>query len=818
MSEERLYKQKFRVEQWPTSKVILYPSRASVERVINAVNLKPGLNEITISDLTSSADPDSIRVAGTTEGHPARINDLTIDHVNNPYTSDNASDTESEDESETDEEPEHLRTAKMELDEIASKIAAVAERQQSARKQLNLLEDYATSLSGSRSRETLVDPETMKKALELYNSQRASHYTTFDLCAAEDSKLQKDYMQKTKVLEKEKRAYAKTLRSKREDRKKKLAERQERRKEKLEQRPETSAQVLRVRITIEIPSPDIILARTSSDSGVLDIFQEAELSLTYTTSSASWTPVYDLRLDTTNPSLSTLTYRAHFTNRTYETWTHALITLSTSQASFGGLNEKIPQMESWRVTAGRKWDAMNAENGENGLYSLAEVKLNEATQATGNWNTWNMAPGGKPKKVMRPAAPQIIYGPPPPRVPPPPPSRLGPPPPPPQPVVVISSSPYEARRERRSRSSSLNRSRSYRGRSVSPAMRRSVSPARRARYVSPPFLVPSTAAEELADWNTIVHAGEPMQHSLAGADTYGFTTTYELPTARTIPSSPLIRRHVIAEIPLPSIAFTYIIIPKLKAAAFLKARVTNTSIVPLLPGQAGLTLDGSFMGNLAFPRCSPAETAVLALGVDQSVKVEYERPSVMHAVQGMILMGKEEVGAFKRTMRITNTKASTVSLVVLDQVPVPDDERLKVNITHPRGLKNVNDVANGVGGEGNSPKPPAPASTASPQRKAEDVTETASVKSKTFSFRKSSLTKPLPPVLPSSSHAAPRTTPEPSSASGAMSSSNWGAAKATLKKNGEVRWDVDLNKGGCVSLSLEWECRIPSGEGVQAVS
>ena len=300
---------------------------------------------------------------------------------------------------------------------------------------------------------------------------------------------------------------------------------------------------------------------------------------------------------------------------------------------------------------------------------------------------------------------------------------------------------------------------------------------------------------------------------------YRFTTTYELPTTRTIPSSPLIRRHVIAEIPLPSLAFTYIVIPKLKAAAFLKARVTNTSRVPLLPGQAGLTLDGSFMGNLAFPRCSPAETAVLALGVDQSVKVEYERPSVVHAVQGMMLMGKEEVGAFKRTMQITNTKASTVSLVVLDQVPVPDDERLKVNITHPRGLKNVNDVAkNGVGGEGSVSKPVVSAPTASPQRKVEDIPETASVKNKTFSFGKSSLAKPLPPVLQSPSQVTPRTASEPSPVSGAKSASNWGTAKATLKKNGEVRWDVDLNQGGCVSLSLEWECRIPSGEGVQAVS
>ena len=35
-----------------------------------------------------------------------------------------------------------------------------------------------------------------------------------------------------------------------------------------------------------------------------------------------------------------------------------------------------------------------------------------------------------------------------------------------------------------------------------------------------------------------------------------------------------------------------------------------------------------------------------------------------------------------------NTKDATVSLVVLDQTPVPEDERLKMTILAPKGLKN----------------------------------------------------------------------------------------------------------------------------------
>jgi hypothetical protein len=172
-------------------------------------------------------------------------------------------------------------------------------------------------------------------------------------------------------------------------------------------------------------------------------------------------------------------------------------------------------------------------------------------------------------------------------------------------------------------------------------------------------------------------------------------------------------------------------------------------------------------------------------------------------------------------MRVTNSKSSTVSLVILDQVPQPDDDRLRVSIIVPKGLKDVDDVVkHGVGTDGKPPTggkakvspPPLPSSS-----KLEDTSETTSLTNKTFSFGRRDST-----FGPSSKSdvAAPVTTSAPtmSSSTSGSARSGWGTAKATLKKNGEIRWDVDLLKGGCVALALEWECRMPSGEGVQALS
>jgi hypothetical protein len=337
------------------------------------------LNEITISDLTSLADPDSIRVSGTTDNHPARINDLTIDLIPNKYSAlSDTSDTDSDSgDEEEDEEPASLKAAKNALDTVVAKIKEVDERRSSAHKELSLVEKYASTVASSTASTTIPNPEMMKDTLNLYNEQRVNLFKAVTTLDSSWLELDKEKAKKKKIHDKEKRVFEKATRAKVEAREKKKADKEEKKREKMENKPQKSSHVHRVRITIELPSSDVTTQESNAD---VEVFQEATLTLTYTTASASWTPHYDLRLDTTNPSLSSLTYRAHFTNRTYETWSQAAITLSTSQASFGGLKEKIPQMEGWRVTLEKKWNTVATANGENGLYSLAEVKAKQEAE------------------------------------------------------------------------------------------------------------------------------------------------------------------------------------------------------------------------------------------------------------------------------------------------------------------------------------------------------------------------------------------------------------------------------------------------------
>ena len=164
---------------------------------------------------------------------------------------------------------------------------------------------------------------------------------------------------------------------------------------------------------------------------------------------------------------------------------------------------------------------------------------------------------------------------------------------------------------------------------------------------------------------------------------------YALPGRRTIPSSPLTRRHTIASLALTRIAFSHVAVPKLRAAAFLTARIAHGGAAALLPGPAGLTLDGSFVGMTALPACAPGAHFDVALGVDERVRVTYAAPVGRARAPG--LLAREHAVRYERRVRVRSSRAGATHLTVRDQVPVCADERCRVVVVAPAGLRAVGD-------------------------------------------------------------------------------------------------------------------------------
>ncbi|KAH8150899.1 uncharacterized protein LAJ45_05081 [Morchella importuna] len=655
---DTINKQVFKLSKLKTHSVTLYPSRAAVVRDIENVKIKPGRNEISIIGISSKVDENTIKV----EGHGTRglITDIVVEKV---AYSIYAEFDEEQFEEEKDPVSEQL---KEEIAELDGKLEDVQEKLKSCTSRLAFMDQHATNMS------TLSQlTSSMADNLKVYAEFRENIYLEYKAAQAMSKELKKQHDRKTLD---HKIACARWL-----DKTKEM------RAQEQEEKGNRPYNVTKVTVTVEL---DSLPQKTESIESYVSTGKPARASddeppkskgpslrISYVTGEAGWKPRYDIRLDSTSET-ALLTYRAEFTNNTGETWTDAAVTLSTSQTSFTGLEDKVPWLDSWRMNL-RKDAGAGGGSLAHELYSTKEKQM---------------------KRNLK--------------------RKRGPNPPP----------PHQSQFKR-------------------------LNTGERCRRV---FLdieaeVDSEEDEDNDDDDDddddddTIDIPRKMGLALSKSESYGLTTTYDLPGARTIPHSRRARRHVIKELTLPNVKFSHVSVPKLQAAAFLKAKITNSSSISLLQGPCGLTVDGSFLGNTTVGRCAPDSTFELSLGIDEEVLISYRTPVRKMASQGML--SREQVATYERSVRVHNSKRKKIEVLLFDQVPVSEDERLKIALLAPKvrevGLMSAVSVRSTGGKE---------------------------------------LT-----------------------------------VDRLLKKGGEIRFVVSLDKGDSVVLPVEYEARFPIGEHITEV-
>jgi hypothetical protein len=659
------------------------------------------------------------------DGHgPATITDIQTEIVNQKDRFEDAFPDESEDDTDSDSEASDddygvdksgLEIATQELRQLEADLAQAQNEHSTALTSLEFLDHYGRSMQAKE-----VEVAKMNEFLTLYLEQRAKLGDAHHRCNAAVPELVRLIKKQERTVGRIEDRIAREVndasKERRLTREKKWKEKEQKQKQKQkvrnEQRKFWPLRVSQVILHLDgfagfTPSSS---RRSSIVSGKKPEAKEADhaeppsesvsLSLTYVTTRASWLPRYEISLNTPKSSAK-IVYRAEFQNHSSETWRDAKVILSTSETSFSSLDEKIPSLQGWHVKLGKsedntvrgKKDATWSGGLENRIEINARMTHNAALfgqkqHANNNFGNNNSS------SLFGNAAPS---------------HRAGPQPQQQQPYYQQQQFQQQQAPQPFGQSQAAPSGGGLFGSSSAVAVHKDGPHA--AHAASNPFSgFGSTAAgeiyrdlegaapfpladEEEADLDSETlstpHNILAFQESLR--QDYGLTTTYDLPGQRTLRPSSLKRRHVIAELDLNSITLSHVLIPKLRPAAFLRVKVKNTSNVTLLRGKAGLTLDGTFLGSTTLPACSPDNAVNLSLGVDPSILVTYAKPTVRRATSGFF--NKEDCAVFKRVCIIKNTKSTPVSILVLDQVPVSEDERLRVNILDPKGLAEEGDKA-----------------------------------------------------------------------------------------------------------------------------
>lgn len=650
-----------------------------------------------------------------------------------------------DDDTDSEHDSDEIRAFKQELANIDNELKKAKEEKASTTAQLAMLDRYGASFDKC-SKETAPN---VAECISVYREERRKIFSTH---IKFDNTIQELNKQRGKIEKRQAKA-TRSIQARKEKANKEWSKRLEKqweaRQDKLtakrrlnDQREEFWARkVFRVTVTLDTNSDltpassrrgsTTSLTKTLTEEGVGDAC-DVSLSLSYITTSAWWSPRYDLSINTVKSS-GLLIYRAEFCNTTSETWRDVKVHLSTSQTSFQGLGDPIPVIQPWHIRLNKQFG--NSDGTGNIILS-------------GHEQSYNRDKGSHRQAAKTTEPRHLLFG-------------LGN-------STNTTNSIFTAQQQFQLQMRQQQMQAQAVPQQLQMAIQQSALNSRQPPVPSgsglfgnvqsgavpppPTFGTANNLAIDVDDARN-THHGIPDLPSLeqpeASCSESGLTATYDIPGTRTIAPSYTKRRLRIASVVFNDISLSHVIVPKLRAAALLKARIGNKSSLTLLRGPAGLTLDGSFLGNTTLPNCSAGDAFSLSLGVDPGLNVIYAKPSVKRSQSGMFT--KDNSGVFTRACTIVNTKSNRgVDFTVIDQIPISEDERLRVEILQPIGLRNEGDKAsagtsfNNKGGSGNS----------------------------------------------------------------------WGRATATIQKNGEIAWDCHLEAGRGVKLVLEYETRFPGAESV----
>ena len=188
--------------------------------------------------------------------------------------------------------------------------------------------------------------------------------------------------------------------------------------------------------------------------------------------------------------------------------------------------------------------------------------------------------------------------------------------------------------------------------------------------------------DELAAGEAAPEAPAPVEigEQTAAVEAAPFQAIFAVPNRLTIPDTGEAKRVLLQQDSLEPV-LTVRTVPKVDAKAYLYAKLVLPKGSPLLPGAVSLFRDGTFVGTGALPVLSPGEDHELGFGADDQVRVRHAISDEKQGETGLISSAKTDSRNFRITVKNMHERA--VQLVVRDQIPVSQNQDIKVDIVGP---------------------------------------------------------------------------------------------------------------------------------------
>jgi uncharacterized protein (TIGR02231 family) len=146
-------------------------------------------------------------------------------------------------------------------------------------------------------------------------------------------------------------------------------------------------------------------------------------------------------------------------------------------------------------------------------------------------------------------------------------------------------------------------------------------------------------------------------------------------------------RNVIIQSKSIPTTYTYSVVPKLDPDVFLMARITDWEDMNLVPGEARVYFDNSFIGTSFINPRNTNDTMQLNFGRDKSIVVN--RTKVKDKCKEKF-MNDNKFSEKTYEITIRNTKNSPIRLIIEDQMPVAKDPNIKIEYTETGNASKFN--------------------------------------------------------------------------------------------------------------------------------
>ncbi|MFY7964453.1 MAG: mucoidy inhibitor MuiA family protein [Chitinophagaceae bacterium] len=163
---------------------------------------------------------------------------------------------------------------------------------------------------------------------------------------------------------------------------------------------------------------------------------------------------------------------------------------------------------------------------------------------------------------------------------------------------------------------------------------------------------------------------------------YDIDLPYDVPTNGKAQTATIATQEINA-------GYKHYAVPKLDKDVYLLAEIADWGKLNLMPGEANIIFEGTYVGKSFIDPSSTNDTLNLTLGRDKRVVVKRDKLIDYSSVK---FLGSNKLQKFTYQLTVKNTKKETINLLLKDQFPLTTNKEIEVELIDDGGADVNTDI------------------------------------------------------------------------------------------------------------------------------